>query len=149
MALIKLTTIIDAPIEQVFDLARSVDAHLSSTSQTQEKVIAGKITGLLELNDCVTWQARHLGITQKLSVRITQFESPHFFEDQMTSGAFAYMGHKHYFKAIENKTEMIDEFDFASTLGFVGKLFDRLYLKDYMTRFLKTRNQHLKNLAES
>ena len=149
MALIKLSTIIDAPIEKVFDLARSVDAHLSSTVQTNERVIAGKTSGLLELNDSVTWQARHLGITQKLSVRITQLEVPHFFEDEMISGAFAYMRHKHYFKSMGSKTEMIDEFEFASPLGLIGKLFDKLFLHTYMTRFLQTRNHHLKQLAES
>jgi hypothetical protein len=34
MAIIELTTEIDAPISRVFDLARSIDLHTDSTSET-------------------------------------------------------------------------------------------------------------------
>ncbi len=93
----ELNTIISAPIQKCFDLARSVDAHLHSMQETNEKAIAGRLNGLCELDDEITWQARHFGIMQKLSVKITQMNQPHFFEDQMTKGAFKSMRHEHYF----------------------------------------------------
>jgi hypothetical protein len=64
---IDLTTIINAPIEICFDLSRSIDLHQQSTQQTHEKAIAGRTTGLIELNEFVTWQATHFLITQKLT----------------------------------------------------------------------------------
>jgi len=44
---------------------------------------------------------------------------------------------------------MIDEFNYESPLGFLGKLADLLFLKKYMERFLKERNQVIKEVAES
>jgi hypothetical protein len=45
MPVITLTTEIAASIDVVFDLSRSIDLHVESTSQTNEKAIAGRISG--------------------------------------------------------------------------------------------------------
>ncbi|MGZ3777717.1 MAG: hypothetical protein ACXVI9_09040 [Mucilaginibacter sp.] len=42
MPKIELLTEINASIEMVFDLGRSIDLHMESTKQTGEKAIAGK-----------------------------------------------------------------------------------------------------------
>ena len=59
MPKIELLTEINAPIEKVFDLSRSIDLHMGSTKQTGEKAIAGKTNGLIELGETVTWLAKH------------------------------------------------------------------------------------------
>ena len=51
MARIELTVHIAAPLERCFDLARSVELHTRSTSSTGEHVIAGRTSGLLELDE--------------------------------------------------------------------------------------------------
>ena len=66
MPVIELTTYIEAPIERVFDLARSVDAHTASTSQSKERAVAGRTSGLIEQDETVTWEATHFGIKQSL-----------------------------------------------------------------------------------
>jgi ligand-binding SRPBCC domain-containing protein len=149
MAVIHLSTQINAPIETCFDLARSIDAHKQSTSKTKEKAIEGKTTGLIEEGETVTWQATHFGIRQKLTIKITKMERPHFFEDVMLQGAFKSMRHKHSFEAYDRGTTMHDEFYYETPLGILGKFFDMLILKSYMTRFLKQRNLYLKQTAES
>jgi ligand-binding SRPBCC domain-containing protein len=148
MSLIHLVTLIDAPVERCFDLARSVDAHLASTTETGERVVAGKTHGLLELGDEVTWEAKHLGVRQRLTAKITRFDPPHSFRDSMIRGAFARFDHDHTFEEIEHGTRMIDDFDFDAPLGVLGKLADAVFLRRYMTRFLLTRAQELKRLAE-
>lgn len=40
-----------APAPRIFDLARSVDAHVASTEGTREKAVGGKTSGLLDLGD--------------------------------------------------------------------------------------------------
>lgn len=47
MPLIELHTEISAPRERVFDLARSVDAHLDSAGATRERAVAGVTSGLI------------------------------------------------------------------------------------------------------
>jgi|SRR5215470_17017833 len=62
MARIELRFHIAAPPERCFDLARSVELHTRSTSSTGERVIAGRTSGLLELNDEATWEARQTDV---------------------------------------------------------------------------------------
>lgn len=73
MPVIEIKTEIQAPIEMCFDLARSVEMHLRSTASTGERAVGGVMTGLMNLNDEVTWEAIHLGIRQRLTSRITIF----------------------------------------------------------------------------
>ncbi len=148
MAKIELKTIINAPIERVFDLARSIDLHISSTTITNEKTIAGKVSGLIELGETVTWRAKHLGIYQNLTVEIIKFDKPNMFCDKMLKGAFKSMQHIHKFKSYSNGTIMIDEFEFKTPFGILGKLIEFLFLKSYMTKFLLNKNNQLKQAAE-
>jgi ligand-binding SRPBCC domain-containing protein len=149
MPLIQLDTRIEAPQERVFDLARSIDAHVASTEGTNERAVAGRMSGLIGMGESVTWEARHLGVTQRMSVRITSLERPHFFSDEMVSGAFASMKHYHRFSPDGTGTLMRDEFHFSAPLGFLGRLAERVFLTKYMTKLLLERNRILKALAES
>jgi hypothetical protein len=89
MLVIRLWTPIAAPSERVFDLARGIDAHQDSAGGgTQERAVADVTRGLIALGEEVTWEARHFGIKQRLTVRITRFERPARFQDMMVSGAF-------------------------------------------------------------
>ena len=148
MAIIVLDTIINAPIEKVFDLSRSIDLHIESTKQTGEKAIAGRKSGLIELGETVTWRAKHFGIWQNLTSKITDYTYPTFFADEMVGGAFKSFRHEHHFSVAENGTLMRDVFMFESPLGALGKLGNFLFLKKYMTDLLVERNRVIKNAAE-
>lgn len=149
MPTIELETYVEAPVELVFDLARSIDLHKLSTKGTNEEAIAGRISGLIELGETVTWRAKHLGIYQKLTVKITKYDRPYMFEDTMLKGAFKSMKHTHRFEETGDGTKMIDLLEFVSPLGLLGKMADSLFLKKYMTQFLLVRNKELKRIAES
>lgn len=138
-----------APPEICFDLSRSIDLHKISTLKTGEEAIAGVTSGLISLHETVTWRARHLGVVQTLSTRITAFERPHFFVDEMIHGAFKSFRHEHHFRASAGGTIVKDIFDYRSPLGLLGKFADLLFLKNYMRSFLQERNQVIKEYAES
>lgn len=148
MPRIELSIEITADKETVFDLSRSIDAHVLSARQTNEKAISGKTSGLIELGETVTWRAKHLGIYQELEVKITAFGRPNFFVDEMISGAFKSFRHEHHFTEENGITTMKDVFDYQSPFGILGKLADVVFLKSYMTRFLETRNLAIKEMAE-
>jgi ligand-binding SRPBCC domain-containing protein len=149
MTTIRLSTIINAPAEKCFDVSRDIKIHELSTQRTNERAIAGKTSGLCELNDEITWEATHLGVRQKLTVRITKMNKPVFFEDAMLNGAFKSMRHEHHFSQGGSKTEMTDIFMYEVPFGFLGGLFNRIILKKYMTKFLLARNQIIKELSEN
>lgn len=148
MPTIRLETRIAAPIDSCFDLARNIDVHTRSAARTSERAVAGITTGLIGLNDTVTWEAVHFGIRQRLTVRVTEFDRPRMFTDEMVSGAFRSLRHVHQFIPADGGALMVDIFDYTSPCGLLGKLVDTLFLERYMTRFLIERNQHLKRLAE-
>ena len=147
MPTIELVTEINAPVEFVFDLARNIDLHIKSTQQTGEHVIAGRSTGLIRLGETVTWRAKHFGIWQKLTSRVTVLNQPDYFVDEMVSGAFKWFRHEHHFSRVDDRTLMKDIFIFESPLGIIGKLFNNLVLTAYMTKLLKERNKVIKEAA--
>ncbi len=148
MTRIQLTTEISAPIETCFDVSRDIDIHQLSTEGTNEKAIAGRTSGLCEQGDQVTWEAKHFGIKQQLTVQIVKVERPLYFEDRMLKGAFKSMRHEHHFEEKDGKTIMSDLFEYEVPFGIFGNIFDKLILKNYMNRFLKIRNRVLKSVAE-
>lgn len=149
MPVIKLKTIIHSEQKTVFDLSRSVDLHRRSASQTKEKVVGGVLKGLMELEDEVTWEGTNFGITQQLSSKITEYEYPNRFVDEMTKGFFKSFKHEHIFIKTGNQIEMIDVFEYHLPFGIFGRILDSILLRKHMTNFLKTRNSVIKKYAES
>jgi ligand-binding SRPBCC domain-containing protein len=148
MPLIHLTTFIAAPQERVFDLSRSVDLHKHSMEKYEEKIVKGTPTGLMNVNDEVTWKARHLFKERVLSIRVAGLRRPDYFSDEQVRGDFVKMKHEHYFKPIENGTIMIDQFLFEIRHGALGRLINQFYLEKYMKRLLTERNAVIKKTAE-
>ena len=149
MPSIHLTTFIAAPADRVFDLSRSIDLHRKSMGHTDEEAVAGITSGLIGLNDTVTWKAKHLKKTRILKSKITAMVRPLSFTDEMVSGDFKSLKHQHHFKSIGNGTLLIDLFDFESPWGGLGKLANTLFLTNYMRRMLERRNAVIKEYAES
>ncbi len=149
MPRIELQTEIKAHRSIVFDLSRSIDLHKISIKHTKEEAVSGKTSGLITLDESVTWKAKHFGITQLLTSKITEFSKPDYFVDEMVQGAFKEFKHEHYFREIKNGTLMIDIFEYRSPLGIIGEIVDRLFLKRYLVALLTKRNSVIKNYAES
>jgi len=149
MSTIHLTTIINADVHKVFDLARDIDLHQKSTFKTNEIAIAGRTSGLIEKGETVTWRAKHLGFYQAHTSKITEMQKPHQFTDVMSEGTFKSFKYQHIFKTNANKTIMIDILEFESPFGIIGKLFNKFFLKNYMKNFLLERNRLIKMTAEN
>lgn len=149
MPTIILETKIKATSELCYKLSLSVDLHQLSTSKTGEHIVDGVKFGVMKLGDFVTWRAKHFGIWQNLSTKITNTEPYSFFTDEMIKGAFKSMKHEHYFKENGDSTLMKDVFVFSSPFGILGKVFNYLILTNYMKKLLIERNLTIKEIAES
>jgi len=149
MPRIELNTEINAPINVVFDLSRSIDFHAKTAERTGEKAVAGKTNGLISLNETVTWKAKHFGVSQYLTSKITVMQRPDIFVDEMTKGIFKSICHQHLFLEEGNKTLMIDIFEFESPLGFLGRCANKLFLRNYLEKFIIERNEQIKAMAEN
>ena len=145
-------TIIRAPIERCFDLARSVEVHLAGNVHFGETAAAaaGVTSGLLSTGDRVTWRARHFGVRWMLTSEITGMDRPAWFQDAMIRGPFAAMRHNHFFRSFSrDETEMRDVFCFRAPLSIFGRIAELAFLARYMRRLLRERNAVIESIAES
>ena len=149
MPQIHLTTFIAASAEKVFDLSRSINLHKISMQDANEEAVAGITTGLINENETVTWKAKHLFKTRLYTSKITSMQAPTMFVDEMVRGDFKSFRHQHYFKQISNGTILIDIVEFESPYGFIGRMLNKLMLKDYIERLLIKRNNIVKEYAET
>ncbi|MEK8130649.1 SRPBCC family protein [Paenibacillus filicis] len=149
MPVIRQQLYMEAPPELCFDLSRSIDMHMDSMAHTGERAVGGRVGGLIELGETVTWEAVHFGIRQRLTARITEMNRPHRFVDEMVNGAFRRFYHEHRFEAQGSGTLVTDTFDYTSPLGLLGQLADRIFLEAYMKGLLGRRNELIKQRAEA
>ncbi|MEC4004525.1 SRPBCC family protein [Flavobacterium sp. SUN052] len=149
MTTIKLITKINAPINQVFDLNRNIDIHKLSTSKSNETAIAGVTSGLINLDQTVTWRGKHFGLYLTHKSIISEMEIPNYFVDEMVEGRFKSFKHKHNFVEENGVTIMKDEILYETPFGIFGSIFDKLFLKKHLTYFIVERNQFIKNLGEN
>jgi hypothetical protein len=94
MVTLEEITVIGAPIERCFDLARSVEVHLAGNVRCGESTVAtaGIRSGLVELGQRVTWRAKHFAIWHELTSEITSMDRPAHFQDAMIRASFASCG---------------------------------------------------------
>ena len=144
-----IETLIHAPRERVFDLARDVGAHTRSASFTGERAVApGRTEGLLELGDIVTFEGVHFGIRQRFTAKIIEMQRPEKFVDELVKATFKAMRHVHEFEVRDGGTLMRDTLDWVSPLGILGVIADKIAVERHMRDFVTRKQLALKDLAE-
>ena len=66
----------------------------------------------------------------------------------MTEGMFKSFEHNHWFQEQDGETVMRDELKFSAPLGILG-LMAEWVVRSYLTRFLRQRNEFVRQAAES
>jgi ligand-binding SRPBCC domain-containing protein len=136
--------------ERCFDLARDIDLHVRSLGHTGERAIGGRTSGLIELGEEVTWEARHFGVLHQHTARITAYDRPRHFRDSMVAGRFALFEHDHFFDPVDGGvTRMRDVLTFRSPFGPLGWLVDRLVLARYLRNVLESRGAAIRAAVEA
>jgi ligand-binding SRPBCC domain-containing protein len=149
MVRINLETAINAPLERVFDLSRSIDLHMVSTDFTSERAIAGVTSGCIGLGEKVTWKGRHSGLDVEHTSLITVYQFPTHFQDSMARGLFRRFSHDHFFAKTVSGTMMKDVMEFEAPYGALGRIAERILLEKHLRQLLLRRNQCIKRVAES
>lgn len=148
MAKIDLVTFIHAEPATCFDLSLDLDLHARSMKDSGERAIGGVTTGLIGPGEEVLWEARHFGVKHRHRSKITCYDRPHHFRDEMVEGRFRRFEHDHFFEAHDGGTKMRDLVDFRSPFGLVGRFADWLFLRDYLVRLIQQRNELIRVEAE-
>ena len=131
------------PRERLFDLARSIDAHVDSQRTAGERAVGGVVKGLIGEGQEVTWRARHFGVPWTMTSRITALEFPTTFTDEQVRGPFTSFRHVHDFQSTGTGSIMTDRVEFTAPFGFLGRLAERLILRRYLQRLIAHRGRFL------
>ncbi|MET8524447.1 SRPBCC family protein [Micromonospora sp. NPDC005172] len=138
-----LVTVVPASPASVFAACLDVDAHTRSMGASGERAVAGITNGRLGPGQTVTWQARHFGVRWRMTVQITEYESPHRFVDEQVSGPFRRWRHEHVLTSDPDDpatTVMRDVVDFTAPAGLAGSLIGVVILRPYLRRLIGRRN---------
>lgn len=144
----RLATEVRASQESCFDLSRSIDLHVESMRRSRERAIAGVTSGLIGADQEVTWEAHHLGFRWRVTSRITEFDPPHRFVDEMIRGPFSRFRHEHLFEPIPGGTLMQDIVEYRLRGGPISAIADP-FAGWYLRRLLLDRNDLIKTKAEN
>ncbi|UZX04277.1 SRPBCC family protein [Arthrobacter sp. CDRTa11] len=136
------------PRKQLFDLARSIDAHMDSQKGSGERAVGGVRTGLIGEGQEVTWRARHFGIPLTMTSRVTAVDFPGSFVDEQVRGPFKSFRHVHEFESAGEGSIMTDRVEFAAPFGILGRLAERLFLRRYLQRLIAERGRFLAHPSE-
>ncbi len=131
------------PRERLFDLARSIDAHVESQLAAGEQAVGGVTSGLIGEGQEVTWQAQHFGLPLQMTSRITSLEYPQSFTDEQVKGPFKSFRHVHEFEATATGSIMTDRVEFTAPFGPAGRLVEKLILRQYLERLIRDRGNFL------
>ena len=85
--------------------------------QSREEAIDGVTSGLISLDEEVTWRARHFGVPLQMTSRITEMQKPTYFVDEQVRGPFQRFRHVHEFSQDSAGTTMVDRVEFAAPFG--------------------------------
>lgn len=144
--MLRLVTDIAAPAQVCFDLSRSIDLHLESMAASRERAVGGITSGLIEAGQEVSWEARHFWITWRVTSRITEYEPPRWFMDEMDEGRpFSRFRHEHSFEPVDGITRMTDVVTFRTRWGLPVDLIVHAYLRHLLT----VRNRTIRAQAEA
>ena len=135
------------PRERLFDLARSIDAHVESQKGSGERAVAGVMTGLIGDGQEVTWRARHLGLPLTMTSRVIALDHPRIFVDEQVRGPFRSFRHIHEFESTPGGSVMTDRVEFTAPFGLLGRIAEKLILGPYLQRLIAARGGHLANLS--
>src|SRR5205085_10083584 len=124
-------------------LSRSITLHRESMLASDGRAVAGVTAGLLAEGEEVTWEARHFGRRWRMTSRITAFDRPHRFVDEMVRGPFVSFRHEHLFAPHGDGARMTDVIEFRAPVGLLANR----PLGVYLRRLIRIRNETIRERA--
>jgi ligand-binding SRPBCC domain-containing protein len=103
------------------------------------------------LQDKINFSLTFMGRKRVLVTRIDSMDPCKEITSTLVKGrgSFVSLRHEQYFKPIENGTLLIDKLEYELAYGFAGRWADRLSVKNFLGKYLESKNLLIKQYAES
>jgi ligand-binding SRPBCC domain-containing protein len=149
MPKIHVTTFINAPIERVFNLSRSLALSKMAIKGGTEQLLSSSSANMLGAGETITLRAKHLGKTREITARVTDFTLPDGYAEEQIKGDLKSYRHEYHFKKVDNGTIMIDLVEYEGPRDVAGSLAGKFFLKSYFEENIKKKNELIRQYAES
>lgn len=148
MAIINITTFIQAPVEKVFELSRNLEMLRKSMVAIQPHITCSSTSnGVLAVGDRTTWKWKFFYKTRVTVLQVTKINSPVLMVQKQVEGNYKTMRMERHFKPCDNGTIMIDVIKFSLKMGMLGALFE-MPLQNHIKKAVKSYARFLKEQAE-
>lgn len=148
MPKLQFTTLIHAPGQRVFDLARCVSLHKRHFEKHAIVPVQGKFSGLLDLREHVTWKGKFGRKVRMLAVEVTEMKAPDYFKMEFRKEFFDRFLHEVYLTEIDNGTILMDQIDFSLPTKAFSPFMNNRCAEKMITDLLNERNALCKEYAE-
>jgi len=122
-ALLERTTIIRAPLRDIFDFFSGPENLGRITPPEMGFRITSGPNRRLQEGDRIHYAMRVFGLPLRWSTKITLWRDGEAFADLQESGPYKYWLHTHTFRETPNGVEMHDRVEYELPFGFLGRLF--------------------------
>jgi ligand-binding SRPBCC domain-containing protein len=144
-------TVIDAPVELVFEFHRDT-RNAKRIGHPAQWILDVQGDFPLDEGDEVTLKVllAPIPVPQRWRVRITRLEHPVLVVDETLDGPFSSFVHEHRFEALDaGRTRLVDHVTYALPLGPLGRLAERLVVGRLMRQAFAHRQRRTKELLEA
>ncbi len=148
MPQLKFTTLIHAPIQRVFDLARCVSLHKRQFEEHAIVAVQGKSSGLLSFRDHTTWKGKFGRKVRMFSIEVTEIRPPEYLKMEFRKDFFDQFEHEIFLKSIKNGTILIDHIEYEIEIKGFLPLISKRCIEKTITHYLEERNAMCKEYAE-
>jgi ligand-binding SRPBCC domain-containing protein len=121
-------TVLDAPLEEVFDFFSKAENLAELTPDTLGFHILTPLPIEMKPGTLIDYNLKIRGIPVRWQTEITVWEPNVRFIDTQLKGPYAQWIHEHRFAAEGNKTRMWDKVDYALPFGFLGEIAHAAYV---------------------
>ncbi len=145
MPVLHFTNFVEAPIDVVFGLSRSVSIFKIAFQQNKVWPVAGITFGLIKEGEMITWKLNFLFKTRIFTIKITEMRLNDRFEEKIINNDVITLKHEHFFKPTQNGTIVIDRIDYQLKNGFLGMLMNKFvvsFFEKNISRRIEVINQY-------
>ncbi|MES2690047.1 MAG: SRPBCC family protein [Bacteroidota bacterium] len=144
---LKVTTVINKPIEEVFDFFSKAGNLNVITPPGLQFVITSPLPITMEAGCLIDYRIKLFGISFKWKTLISVWQPPFRFVDEQLKGPYVKWHHTHEFRALENETtQMTDTVVFQSPGWILEPLVHYLFVNKRVKQIFSYRGQKLKEI---
>ena len=133
-------TLIDAPVEAVWEFHQSVEALKALTPPGRRVEVLSEDTAVRD-GAIHRLKVRQFGIPLIWEAEISEVDPPNGFTDTARASPFRVWKHRHAFIAEGSKTRLKDTVEYEAPFGFLGRIADKLFISRDIDRLFAFRHR--------